>query len=352
MAKFTETVEVNCPYCEGQDMVKNGKRSGYQRFLCRPCGKSFNDTGALHGRHESPDRIGAAVRMFYSGMSYKQIAELMERMYGIPEPSKQTLYAWVREYTNRAASEMQKHPAETGADWVADEMLLDVGGEKVWNWNVLDESTRYILASHLSRNRDANAARMVMRKALAASTKPPKTIKTDKLRSYLRPIREIFPDAKHIQSEGLAAELNNNISERLQGSFRQRTKTLRGLDNLESGQRYLNGWVITYNFFKDHEGIGGRPPGELTHKVPPFEKWADVARMPRVRHRRRSTRDSPASNPPVKVETPKPKRKARAKIRPPKAGNGEKDAEAAQFALPLPAGMPAKLREPAVSRRN
>ncbi len=149
--------------------------------------------------------------------------------------------------------------------------------------------------------------RIVMRKALAASANPPKTIKTDKLRSYLRPIREIFPEAKHIQSEGLASELDNNISERLQGAFRQRTKTLRGLDNLESGQRYLNGWVITYNFFKDHEGIGGRPPGELTHKVPPFEKWADVAKMPRVRHRRRNTRNSPASNPPVKVEAPKPR---------------------------------------------
>ena len=34
---------------------------------------------------------------------------------------------------------------------------------------------------------------------------------------------------------------DNNRSERLQGSYRARIKTLRGLDTLESGQRYLDG---------------------------------------------------------------------------------------------------------------
>ena len=46
--------------------------------------------------------------------------------------------------------------------WVADEMRLKVGGEKYWNWNVMDESTRYMLASHLTKERNAAAARAVM----------------------------------------------------------------------------------------------------------------------------------------------------------------------------------------------
>ena len=62
-------------------------------------------------------------------------------------------------------------------------------------------------------------------------------------------------DAKHVQSEGIRAELNNNLSERMQGTFRQREKTLRGLDSRESGQLYLYGWVLTYNLFREHESL-------------------------------------------------------------------------------------------------
>ena len=68
---------------------------------------------------------------------------------------------------------------------------------------------------------------------------------------------------QHVQSEGIRAELNNNLSERLQGTFRQRTKTLRGLDNAKSGQVYLDGWAFTYNQFREHEALGDKTPASV-----------------------------------------------------------------------------------------
>ena len=65
---------------------------------------------------------------------------------------------------------MEHHHAQVGDTWVADEMQVVVGGKKMWNWNVLDEDTRYILASHLSKERNMKAAETVMEKATAAST--------------------------------------------------------------------------------------------------------------------------------------------------------------------------------------
>ena len=278
MAEFTKTVTVNCPYCPSERVVKNGKRSGYQRYRCKSCEKSFMDTGAVHGRRVPAEQIGAAIRMFYSGMSYKQIGENMADMYDIPEPSKQTIYAWVKTYTDVATDRMDDYKAEVGDHWVADEMLVDVGGEQFWNWNVMDADTRYILASHLSPFRDAKAAEAVMLKASNAASKPPKSITTDKLRSYDSAVKKVFPDAKHVKSEGLQASVNNNLSERLQGTFRQRTKTLRGLESLETGQRYLDGWVITYNLFREHEGLKYNTPGEEAEVDTPFSEWADVVR--------------------------------------------------------------------------
>ncbi len=223
MAKFTTTVTVNCPYCESESVIKYGKQNGKQLYKCKnkPCGKRFNDTGALHGRMVPADQIGAAIRMFYSGMSYKQIGENMANAFDVREPSKPTIYAWVRDYTDAAVKAMAGQKAHTSGKWVADEMAVDVGGEKMWNWNVMDADTRYILASHLSPTRTISIAIKVMEKAKDAASEPPKQITTDRLWSYDKAIDRVFPKAKYIKSKGMKSIVfNNNLSERLQGTYR------------------------------------------------------------------------------------------------------------------------------------
>ena len=339
MAEFTETVvkTVTCPYCAGAKIVKNGTQRGEQRYMCRGCGKTFTESGKLHGHQFTTEQIGAAIRMFYSGTSYKQIAEHMEDIYDIPEPSKPAIYYWVRDYTDAAVERMKDYPADTSPHWVGDESTVNVGGEQYWNWNIMDKGTRYILASHLSKERDAAAAKAVIRKALAAAEKPPKTITTDKWRSYIPAIKELLPETTHIQSEGLRAEINNNLSERVQGTFRQREKTLRGLDSKESGQRYLDGWVLHYNLFRDHESLGYASPGAKANVMAPFEEWADVVRMGTtptigaIPKRRR--------NPKVKAP----------KLEPPKAKRGTADAEPGMLPPGLLRGMPKAMR-PKASR--
>ena len=279
MAKFTttKTVEIACSTCGGKGIVKVGMRDGYQRYRCKACKKDFHAKGTAPGKRFPPDQVGTAIRMFYSGMSYKQIAETMESMYDIPEPSKRAIYKWVKEYTTKAVKQMEDHKADVGDEWVVDEMQVKVGGEKYWNWNVMDKETRYILASHLSKRRDAREARAVLRKAAANAASGPKEVRTDRLKSYISAVDDVFgADAKHIQTDGIRAEVNNNLSERLQGTFRQREKTLRGLDSRESGQLYLDGWVLTYNLFRDHESTGGKPPGDKANPAAPFKTWENV----------------------------------------------------------------------------
>ena len=284
MAEFVETTTriVNCPRCGSAWVNKVGKQSGEQRYYCRDCKKRFRANGKAQGRRVPSEWIGGAIRKYYSGMSYKQIAEYMKDAYDIPEPSKATVYEWVRDYTQAAVDAMKDYPAQTGAHWVVDEMQLDVGGDSYWNWNVMDSDTRYILASYLSSERDQASAEAVLRKAAEAAANPPERITTDKLPSYVPAIGKVFPKAKHTQSEGMRAELNNNRSERVQGTFRDRTKTLRGLENRASGQRYLDGWVLHYNLFREHESLGDKTPGEAAKVDPPFKEWADVTRDPAV----------------------------------------------------------------------
>ena len=290
MAEFTETRtrKVNCPYCHHDKVVKNGKNAnGKQTYRCKDCGKRFLHTGQVAGRHATAGQIGGAIRMYYGGTSYKQTAETMGDVLNMPEPSKETLYRWVTEYTDVAKDIMADFPAHTSGKWLADEIQVRVGGEKLWLWNVMDANTRYALAVHLSPNRDNRAAVAVMRKAMAAADAPPRSITTDKLGSYTGAIKGVFPDAEHIQSEGLRARVNNNLSERLQGTIRDREKTLRGLQGLESGQRYFDGWAINYNLFREHEGVDHQTPAEMAGVNPPFKEWADVVRVAATDTRRK-----------------------------------------------------------------
>ena len=276
MASYT--VAILCPYCQSDAVVKNGKRYGHQVFKCKGCHKAFKNTGAVNGHKVPADHIGAAIQDYYAGKSYKAVAETMAKEYGIPEPSKATIYEWVRDYSEKAVDQMQGRKAIVGGEWVADEMQVRVGGEKVWLWNVMDGRSRYILACHLSKERDAKAAIETLRKATQAADKPPKHFFSDKLRSYLPALREVIPEANHYQSQGFDADINNNLSERLQGTYRDRIKTLRGLDNIESGQRYLDGWTLNYNLFRKHHSLRNRTPSHRAKVKPPFDSWADVVK--------------------------------------------------------------------------
>ena len=104
MAEFSTitTYEVKCPDCDSAHVVKDGKQSGQQRYLCRGCKKKFRANGKAQGRRMDAELMGSAIRDFYSGKSYKQIAEGLKDEYDIPEPSKATIYEWVRDYTDEA----------------------------------------------------------------------------------------------------------------------------------------------------------------------------------------------------------------------------------------------------------
>ncbi len=315
MAEFTETTtttySVNCPDCHGDKVKKHGFQKGEQRYFCKTCKKAFRAGGKAEGRRMDAELMGSAIRDYFDGKSYKKIAEALKTEYDLPnEPSKATIYEWVRDYTANALKQMDGRKAKTGGHWVADEMMVDVGGQKMWLWNVMDSKTRYILASHLTPRRDANAARVVLRKAALAADTPPKTITTDKLKSYMPAVKNVLPESRHVQSEGIRADNNNNLSERLQGTFRDRTKTLRGMDSRKTGQHYLDGWVLNYNLFRNHESLRNQTPGHRAKVEPPFKEWADVVKA-EAAPRREVARVRPDSQP--KPKSPQPK------VAPPKA---------------------------------
>ena len=73
--------------------------------------------------------------------------------------------------------------------------------------------------------------------------------------------------------------LTTTYSERLEGTIRNRDKTLRGLKARETGQAYVDGLVTHYNYFRPHESLKGKKPAEAAGAEIPFDRWEDVAAM-------------------------------------------------------------------------
>ena len=247
-----------------------------QSIPCETCGLA----GGKSRRHANPQEVGAAVDMYFDGLSYRRAAENVGDYFGRPTTGV-TVYRWVRQETQKANDIVKDVKVETGPEWVADEMQVKVGGEKYWLFNVMDSQTRFVLSAYLSKERTTRAAATALALARERAANPPKVVKTDGLKSYQQGVKTAFPvyPVEHVVSQGIRAQINNNMSERLQGTFRDRDKTLRGMQKRETGQEYLDGLVLHYNFFRPHGGLDGKRPAEAAGSEIPFQSWQDIAKI-------------------------------------------------------------------------
>ncbi len=222
--------------------------------------------------------VGAAIDMYFDGLSYRRTAENVGTYFG-RDTNASTVYRWVQKHAALADELVKDIPIPTGSEWVADEVNVNVGGRRYCLFNVMDAQTRVVLAAYLSPDRTARAAATALSMARQRAEDAPHVVKTDGLSSYESAVRTAFPvyDVKHVVSEGIRAVINNNLSERLQGTIRDRDKTLRAMKKRDTGQTYIDGLVLHYNYFRPHMGLKGKRPAEAAGTAIPFESWLDVA---------------------------------------------------------------------------
>lgn len=269
-ALITETLEDRMGHnCGSTCKRKTGER-------CETCRRG-GAGGNARRKHATPQQIGLAVDVYYKGLSYRESGAILADHYGRPT-SQASILRWTRDMTAKAKDGMSA-PVKTGDEWVADEMQVRVGGKKYWLFNVMDSRTRYVLAAYLTPYRTARSAATVMAMARERAQNPPKRIKTDGLKSYQSGIASAFCNdpVQHVVSQGIRAQINNNMSERLLWTFRDRDKTLRGLKSRESGQRYIDGLVLDHNYFRPHGGLDGKRPAEAAASTPKYRNWREVA---------------------------------------------------------------------------
>jgi len=265
-----------CKYCQSDNVIKYGKYGDTQLYYCKDCGSKFKTDDTLFHMKTPANQVSSALNMYYEGMSIKAIRRNLKQEHG-NMPSTATIYEWIQKYTQYATDSIKGYaPKKIGGTWIADETVIELDGQNVWLWDIIDYDTRFLLATRLSRSRTTQDAQMLYDRAVKMAGREPDKVITDKLASYLD-VR-YGKGTEHIRSRPFAVEDNTQMIERFHETLKQRTKTMRGLKNLESALDFIAGWLVHYNYLRPHTALDDKTPAEVAGIDFPYENWADITR--------------------------------------------------------------------------
>ncbi|MDD5038214.1 MAG: DDE-type integrase/transposase/recombinase [Dehalococcoidales bacterium] len=273
--------DVTCKHCDSQNISRYGKYKGEQMYWCKDCEHKFLDNKAIPKMKTPAKQIASAMGMYYGGMSLDAIQQQFKQDYNL-DMSESNYWNWVKRFTKEAIRQSKGFKPEVGDTWVADETYMKLGDKAVYFWDIIDPKTNYLLATHVSFSRGGREARTLMKLASQRAGKSPKTIVTDKLRSYIVGIEDEFgADTKHVQGRPFKHKTGGAFTaviERFHKTLEQRTKVFEKFKDISSIKLLTDGWLINYNFFKQNEGCGNIPPAQAASKLVPFKDWNDIVR--------------------------------------------------------------------------
>jgi putative transposase len=257
---------MNCPKCDCKSIVKHGfvkRRQGLtRRYLCKECGRKFiKDDGFKKYRH-SPEVITAALDLRAKGLSLADVVDHLDQHHNV-NVSRSTILCWQNNFGKKLKSFTQSLNPFLGNIFHADEMFIKVRNEWNYYWDCIDYITKFIVADHLSDDRNDKEAIDFLQKIKLGSPKLPDEIHTDCSYDYPPAFRKVFPRKKiHRNFPAWKKKFKNNPIERLHNTLKQRYKTFRGFDNHNSSKRFFDFFKVYYNFVRKHTTLGFITPAQ------------------------------------------------------------------------------------------
>ena len=147
--------------------------------------------------------------------------------------SREAIRLWVNRFGQHFANFIRRDRPKPKDKWHLDEVVITIRGKKHWLWRAIDADGD-ILDILVQTRRNAKAARRFF-KRLVAEFGEPRVVITDKLRSYIKPIKELAANADHRAHKGL-----NNAIEVSHRPTRKREKIMGGFKSHRQAQRFLS----------------------------------------------------------------------------------------------------------------
>lgn len=256
-----------CKYCGSEKLVKNGKVRGKQSYLCKNCGHRIVNPKSFPKMKTESRIIATAIDLYYEGLSVRKVQTQLKKIFGI-ESSQVSVWNWVMKYAKLVSKFVETFKPQLLGIWKVDETAIKCKGVQKWFWEIIDEQTKFLVASHLSGVRTVQDVITLFKKSMKVAKKKPTSIYVDGLPAYPKGFNKVFWTMRKdtrpelIRKVGLRAVNSNNSVERLHGTLKDRIKPMRGLKDEETVRTLLKGWVVHYNYVRKHQSLKGRTPAE------------------------------------------------------------------------------------------
>jgi transposase-like protein len=185
------------------------------------------------------------------------------------EVSYETIRRWVGRFGPEIAKRLSRQRPRAHPQWHLDEMFVSIGGQRMYLWRAVDQNGE-VLDVLVQAKRDKQAARRLLHKLLRKHARAPRTIVTDKLKSYAAAIRELGLTGTHHQ-----AKWKNNRIEGSHVRIRLRERKMQRFRTPGSTQRFLSIHAVFYNHFNTRRHlIPASDNRELRTQA--FKAWSEV----------------------------------------------------------------------------
>ena len=265
---------MRCKYCGSESLIKKGFVNKKQLYKCKDCGHRFYLNGKFVRMKADKNLIVTALNLYYDGLSLKKAQRNLEQIFG-ERISQVTILNWIKKYSKLVKEFVMTLTPQLSGLWHEDETMLNCEGRNIWFWEMIDEDTKFLVASHVSGTRTLEDTIALSKKGYEQSKIRPRAVFVDGSFVYKTAFNKVFRTLRKdtrpelVQRVGIRARETNNIVERLHGTVKDRTKPMRGLKSFDSTKAILNGFTIHYNYVRPHQSLNGKTPAQVARTQAP-----------------------------------------------------------------------------------
>lgn len=285
-------VEISgCKFCESDNIIKKGLRKNknysIQTFQCKDCKKKFSINIGFEKMRATPQAITASMNLYFNGESLRHVADSM-KLFGV-KVTHQTIHNWIKKYIGLMDNYLQSITPQVSDKWYCDEIYLKIKGDRKYLYAMLDDSSRFWIASQVADTKYTEDVRPLFKKSQKVVGKKPKILLSDGARNFMQAHKKEWysrykeDSVQHIRHIHFKGDKNTNKMERLNGEIRDREKVMRGLKKDDSP--IIKGMQIHHNYIRSHMGINGDTSSERVGiKVEGLNKWITLIQNAKLNH--------------------------------------------------------------------
>ena len=222
--------------------------------------------------NSSPEVIRLAVMMYIRyPLSLRQVEDLLfERGIDI---CHETVRFWWNRFGPKFAAQIRERRiidrSHSNWRWHLDEVFVRINGETHYLWRAVDHEGE-VLEVFATKRRDRKAASKFLKRAMKRYGRP-RTIVTDRLRSYGAAMKEIG----NIERRECGRWLNNRVENSHQ-PFRRREGAMARFRDIKNLQKFASAHASIHNHFNQDRHLNGRDTFKQ-NRATALSEWRQLA---------------------------------------------------------------------------